>query len=329
MSKIDIVIAWVDGSDEFWQKTRQETITTQEFKVNQYRDWGLLKYWFRGIETNAPWINKIHFVTWGHLPDFLNTNHPKINVVKHEDYIPHQYLPTFSANPIEMNFHRIEGLAEQFIYFNDDMYLINKTEETDFFLNGKPRDVAILNPIVPANFDTISGIMMNDIGIINQHHNLRSSIKKHPFKWFNVKYSYLNILNLMFLPWRNAVGLYQQHLASSMLKTTYETIWEKEYDILDSVSQNKVRNVKMDVNQWLIKEWQVMEGNFEPRSINFGKYIQVKKFEDVASVKKVFSKKRTKTVCINDHVTEDIDKVMTALVVVFEEKFPEKSSFEK
>ena len=277
-NKIDIVVAWVDGSDPEWLKERKEVKTTKEFKENQYRDWGLLKYFFRAIEENAKWVNMIHFVTWGHLPSFLDLDNPKLNIVNHHDYIPKEYLPTFNSNPIELNFHRIEGLAEQFIYFNDDMYLINPTTETDFFIEGKPRDVAILNPIVASRFDTIAGIMMNNIGIINENFDIRQTIKKDPFKWFNYKYGFLNLLNLLFLPWKNAVGLYQQHLPSSMLKSTYEEIWNIEYDILDSVSKNIVRNNNNDVNQWLIKEWQVMEGNFSPRSIKFGKYIQVKSF---------------------------------------------------
>lgn len=329
MSKIDIVVAWVDGSDPAWQEERSKVISGSEFKLNQYRDWGLLKYWFRSIEKYASWVGTIHFVTWGHLPDFLDVNHPKINIVNHSDYIPDEYLPTYSSHPIELNFHRINNLAEKFIYFNDDMYLVNETTESDFFSDGKPKDVAVLNPIVASRFDSIAGIMMNDIGIINEHHDLRRSVKKNPLKWFNFKYKHLNLLNLLFLPWKNAVGLYQQHLPSSMLKSTYETLWDKEYEILDSVSRNKVRNNKMDVNQWLMKEWQVMEGNFEPRSISFGRYMQVMKLSDVKSVQKAITNSKAKTICINDHVTENIDEVMQSLVDTFESKFPEKSSFEK
>ena len=47
--------------------------------VNRYRDWNNLRYWFRGVEKFAPWVRKIHFVTWGHIPDWLDTTNPKIN----------------------------------------------------------------------------------------------------------------------------------------------------------------------------------------------------------------------------------------------------------
>lgn len=328
-NKIDIVIAWVDGSDPLWQEERMRVLPSSAFIARRYRDWGLLKYLFRSIEENAPWVNKVHFVTWGHLPSFLNTDHPKLNIVKHSDYIPNEYLPTYSANPIEMNFHRIEELSEQFIYFNDDMYLLNKTNPSDFFLNGLPRDVAILNPIVASDVDTIAGIMMNDMGIINKHFKVRKVIKSNPGKWFNPKYGFLNLLNLIFLPWKNAVGLYQQHIPSSLLKSTYEEIWESEPSILHNVSMNKERDNKRDVNQWLIKEWQVMQGKFEPRSVKFGKYKMVNNLDDVKSVRDLILKSKVKLICVNDHVTENIDEVMEQLVDAFEVKFPTKSSFEK
>ena len=95
------------------------------------------------LKNFAPWVNHIYFVTWGHIPSWLNTDHPKLTVVKHEDYIPKQYLPTFSSHPIELNMHRIRGLSEQFVYFNDDTFIINKMEPEDFFRNGLPRDYCI------------------------------------------------------------------------------------------------------------------------------------------------------------------------------------------
>ena len=47
--------------------------------VNRFRDCDNLQYIFRGIEEYMPWVNKIFFVTWGHLPKWLNTNNKKIS----------------------------------------------------------------------------------------------------------------------------------------------------------------------------------------------------------------------------------------------------------
>ena len=109
---IDIVVLWVDGSDPEWIKTFNQYAPKDKQKgidINheRYRDNGLFKFWFRGIEKNAPWVRKIHFVTSGQQPEWLNINHPKLNWVKHEDYIPKEYLPTFSSHPIELFINRI------------------------------------------------------------------------------------------------------------------------------------------------------------------------------------------------------------------------------
>ena len=114
---IDFVITWVDGNDLEWKREKVARLghTDMDISVNaddrkeRYRDWDNLRYWFRGVEKYAPWVHKIYFVTCGQKPDWLNENHDKLVLVNHEDYIPHEYLPTFSANPIELNFHRIKA----------------------------------------------------------------------------------------------------------------------------------------------------------------------------------------------------------------------------
>ena len=91
----------------------------------RFRDYGFLKYWFRGVEKFAPWVRKIHFVTSGQKPEWLDENNPKINLVNHKDYIPAEFLPTYNSVVIERYLHKIPDLAEHFVYFNDDFYIIN------------------------------------------------------------------------------------------------------------------------------------------------------------------------------------------------------------
>ena len=139
--KIDFVILWVDGNDPDWQaeKNVYAQIDPEESSlVNRYRDWGLLPYWFRAVDKFAPWVHKIHFVTWGHVPPFLNIRNPKLHIVNHRDFIPSRYLPTFNSHAIEMNIHRIPELSEHFVYFNDDMFLLRPVKPEDFFRKGLP-----------------------------------------------------------------------------------------------------------------------------------------------------------------------------------------------
>ena len=67
-----------------------------------------------------------NFVTWGHLPKWLNIDNEKLVIVNHQDYIPEKYLPTFNSNVLDLNMFRIPGLSEQYINFNDE-YICNKT----------------------------------------------------------------------------------------------------------------------------------------------------------------------------------------------------------
>ena len=66
--KIDFVVLWVDGADPEWQSQRRQYRPEEQNNgdaKNRYRDWGLMPYWFRGVERYAPWVNRIWFVTNG------------------------------------------------------------------------------------------------------------------------------------------------------------------------------------------------------------------------------------------------------------------------
>ena len=72
------------------------------------------------------------------IPDFIDRS--KVRVVLHEEFIPKKFLPTFNANTIEMYMHNIPGIAELFIYGNDDTYVMDKCSYDDFFMDARPRN---------------------------------------------------------------------------------------------------------------------------------------------------------------------------------------------
>ena len=149
--KIDFVILWVDGSDEEWLKEKKKYKTDIDVadSIVRYRDWDNLQYWFRGIEKFTPWVNKIHFITWGHIPKWLNTKNPKLNIVNHKDYMKPEYLPSYNSTAIELSLGFLECLSEKFVYFNDDFFIINKCKKEDFFVNDLPCDEYSEAPIIP------------------------------------------------------------------------------------------------------------------------------------------------------------------------------------
>lgn len=328
--KIDFVIVWVDGNDINWQKERKkyENNTEGDNSLKRYRDWENLQFLFRGIEKFTPWVNKIHFVTYGHLPKWLNINHPKLNIVEHKDFIPKEYLPTFSSHTIEINLHRIKGLAEKFVYFNDDIFILKKMGKNDFFIREKPCDSAILT----IHCYDISRLFImahiRDIGIINKHFNFRKVIFRNLFKWFNIKYGIKNnLINAFLLLCPRFPGLYQQHLATSFLKSTFIEVWEKESKILHETCKNKFRMVS-DVNQWLFKDWQIVKGNFYPRSLRVGKSIELK---NVNLAYNYIVNQKIKLFCINDSDLNETEYkiIKSKIIEAFNEILPNKSQFEE
>lgn len=133
---MDIVITYVDGLDPEWQKDYAQCIG-REVQTKRYRDWGTLPYLFRGIEECMPFIDNVFLVVAreSQVPSWVDRN--TVKVVLHEDFIPKEFLPTFSASAIEMFIHLIDGLSEQYIYFNDDFYPVMQSSPSDFFRDGK------------------------------------------------------------------------------------------------------------------------------------------------------------------------------------------------
>lgn len=328
---IDIIITWVDGNDPDWKKEKN-TALKAEMNIDdsvaaevRYRDWDNLQYIFRGIERFMPWVRKIHFVTWGHLPEWLDINAPKLHIVKHSDFIPKRYLPTFNSNTIELNLHRIPGLTERFINFNDDMFVIKETRPEDFFEKGLPKDMACISP-QPIQRSVIANIELNNLKLINSHFSKKNVIKNKR-KWIKpFQYGQYTLRTIIFLQFSSIIGIFEPHLPFSYLRSVINDVWEKEYKELDHTCQHKFRTVE-DVNEWLFRSWQLMSGRFEPRRSNFGKLIAA---SDIELVQKAVFGSSYKVICINDdeHVV-DFEGTRLKVNAILGRLLPDKSKFEK
>src|SRR5690606_32380528 len=94
-----------------------------------------LRYSLRSIEAFAPWFNRIFIVTNGQVPAWLRDD-PKVVVVTHSEILEPQYLPTFNSHVIGSALHRIPGLSEHYIYFNDDVFLLRPISRNEAFSDG-------------------------------------------------------------------------------------------------------------------------------------------------------------------------------------------------
>lgn len=331
---IDFVVLWVDGSDPAWQREKNKYLGVSEDEsnsVNRYRDWGLLPYWFRGVEQFAPWVRKIHFVTWGHLPPFLNPDAPKLHIVRHEEFIPTVYLPTFSSHAIEMNIHRIPDLAEHFVYFNDDTFLLRPFREDQFFRDGLPCTDGTERPIELIGQPGIwQHAAVNDLGIVNAHFPKREAVTKHGAKYQDKRYRWkdnVRTLALEKLYPDYFTGFKNLHAPAAYLKKTFEEIWEQEERVLDATSKDRFRTAS-NVNQWLALWWQVASGQFSPEIIdNLVSSICDKTIDGLCTC---IEKQQHAYICLNDPEGEiDFPLLSGRLKSAFAKILTEKSVFEK
>eukprot|EP00762_Andalucia_godoyi_P002468 ANDGO_02653.mRNA.1 Exopolysaccharide phosphotransferase SCO2594 len=102
--------------------------------TSRFRDNDELLYSLRSVEKYAPWVRRIYIVTNGQVPAWLNTDHPKIRIVSHEEiFVNKSHLPTFSSPSIEAHLHRIPGLSKKFLYLNDDIMFGSEVWPEDFY----------------------------------------------------------------------------------------------------------------------------------------------------------------------------------------------------
>lgn len=333
--RIDFVIPWVDGSDSAWLSKRNKYADSKGCAVNtdndkRYRDWGLLRYFFRSVAMNAHWVGVIHFLTCGHLPDWLNVSNPKINVVRHEDYIPSEYLPTFNSNVIELNVNRINGLSEHFVLFNDDLVILNRVTKDDFFHKGLPRATAVLDASSLVRGDDFY-VPFNVASVLSSHFSPLQCVLKHPLKWFSPVYGSAILRTMALLAYPSFKGFYEPHLCNSFLKSTFDEVWDLEGEELARTSSHRFRE-PTDVSNWLIKNWQCAKGAFYPRPVSFGRTFCIGTNFDVAlkNAEIYLRGRKGKVVCLNDGdlTPEQYELARTRLLACLDEIFPDKCEFE-
>jgi hypothetical protein len=323
---IDFVITWVDSNNLNWLKNFNKFSSIENTKDynSQFRNWELLKYWFRGVEKFAPWVNKIFFITDGSMPEWLTSNSNNLVIIKHSDFIPDEFLPTFNIGNIEMFLHKIPGLSEQFVYFNDDFYLINHVKKSRFFINNLPCDISAFN-VYNGLANSISNILV--IGMINRTHNKKQILKSNFFKFVSF-HNTIHLLRTLILSfWPNFTGFYDHHLPQAFLKSTFENVWLKYNLEINESLKYRFRN-KISLTQSLFRYLQLVTSKFNCRNIlNKTIFISLNN-KNYKEAIKIIEKKSKCIIVLND--TEDIDfeNIKTELKDSFSKVFPYKSKYE-
>lgn len=292
---MDIVITYVNGLDPIWQKEYSDCTNTPILE-KRFRDWGTLKYLFRGIAQNMPFIRKVHLVVSGEsqVPEWLNRD--EVNIVLHKDIIPKEYLPTFNSNTIETHLHNIEDLDEEFIYFNDDLFPMLPMEPTDFFRDGKGV-IAMSHHILA--LDMFKKICRNSDRLVRKALGMRNSL----------------------------CFLRPQHTCVPMFRSENARLYNKmKGEILGSLSQLRRSE---NVTQYIFTNSLFLKGRIINERQSKQQFSVAVASE--AKVKSFLENPSRKLVCINDvKLSEERYTTMRKMILdTMEARFSEMSRYEK
>lgn len=292
---MDVVITYVNGNDPVW-KQDYEKYTNVPVMQKRFRDWGTLKYLLRGIEVYMPFIRNVYLVVShpSQVPQWADTENLKI--VLHKDIIPEEYLPTFNCNPIEMHLHRIKGLDEEYLYFNDDLFPLMPCQPEDFFMDGK--------------------------GVIYfSRHYIASGMYKHICR--NSDTHAKKALGM-----KAGISFVRpQHTCTPMLKSECVKLYDiLEDDILSSLTRTRTKD---NLNQYLFLDYQYYKGKMIQEKIS-NKHISVA-LASADKITEAILNPTRKILCVNDVRLGEKKYLMLrdAILDAFKVKFPEKSRFEK
>lgn len=301
---IDFVFPYVNCDDPVWKATYKKYCEDNNIKdgqtgneENRFRDLGnLIRFVFRSIAKNMPWINNIFFIVQSEsqIPEWLDKS--KVKVITHDKFIPARYLPTYNSTTIEMFLWNIPDLNEHFIYSNDDLFALDKCTEDDFFTStGLPK--LHLNLKNKGNLNVFQKTVVKGQEMINKDF---PSIKIPEDKFYK--------------PF---------HLMTPMLKSTVKQVWNKhKVEICNGISAFRTEN---NVNQYIYTFYQVFSNQYA--DIVFpGKYLSTKT-NSIKDICQQVSDKLYKVICINDANTND-KKDYADIYNTFNELFKEKCIYE-
>lgn len=339
---IDVVIPWVDDADPGWKALRDKYLGEfHEKKSNldhYFRDWDTLRYLFRSIEKNMPWVRKVHLVTCGQVPEWLDTAAPKLSFAKHADFFAKgTELPTFSSRPIEMNLMNIPDLSEKFVYFNDDCLVTQPVSPDRFFKAEMPVDYFALD--IPRGgwlYDRIrikdpyAQTVKNAINLLNKVYPIKKLIKNHPELFYDASYTgdMKKRTRLM-----HFFGVYKwikvNHNPQPYLLSNLRACEQMFPEQIKETRKHRFREYT-DLNQYFFRDYALMSGRFYPHYFNDDFCMVLSSVEHYRQQRHYLTEKAF--ICLNDTAflsREEYPLLREMVINDMNALFPKKSSFEK
>ena len=302
---MDIVISFVDCKDKVWMKSYLKTIHNQSqlFPYYQFYNHNTIKYVLRGIDEFIPYVNNVFIVVSNieQVPDYIDQS--KVKIVLHKDFIPEKYLPLFNSTAIELFLHKIPGLGEEFVYFNDDMIPISHISYDDFFKDGIP---------------CIS---------FNTEQREQSLSYRHCILSFYEAKNTVEILTDKEIDTKDIELQIPQHSPTSLLKSVCDEASniERHNSLLDFY----ITNIRMprNINQYYWADILYFKKQYTASNIK-SYYTSTLDIKDV-DIEEV--KKENKFICINDYGSDEmpLSQIDDIIKLKLDTIFKNKSKYEK
>lgn len=309
---IDIVYTWVDGADRGWLERRArfdgEASGSEQSAAHEsrYLSRDELRYSLRSVAMYASWVRQIFVVTDRQVPPWLNTEHPQLRIVDHSEIFTDQsVLPVFNSHAIESQLHHIAGLAEHYVYFNDDVFL-GRPVDPELFFHGNGLAKFFLSPrtVDPAD------VRAADIPLVSAAKRNRDLLREQ----FDV-----------------TVAARFQHTPHPQLREVLEAMEAAHADVFAAVARSRFRDSDdVSIASSLAHYYAYALGRAVPGEIAYA-------FQDIGrpdTERRLDALLRDRSVdvfCLNDHESDEPARVrqQRLLPAFLERYFPVPSPYER
>jgi len=310
-SEVDLVYLRVDGNDPEWLAKKQlvagkEIDHSETNNKGRYINNDELKYSLRSVERCVPWVRKIFIVTDNQCPEWLDRDHPKIRVVDHREIMPEEALPCFNSSVIEYFLYRIPGLADRFLFANDDMFF-NRALSPEFFFS---------EPGIPY-------VRLKKKFLGKWHYPLKRVIRKKLGQYISKVLEGATFVEQKFGVFYAGIP---HHNVDAYVTEDYRYAVEQVFkEQVNASLQSHVRQYG-DLHRSAFSYYALASGKAELKYVNRRESLRLNIHRQ--QFKKRLNKYDPDLFCLNDSQrVSDADRI--AIKPFLEELFPEKSTFEK
>lgn len=332
---IDFVLPIVDPTDSQWQEQYLHYHNGGEGDIPaRFRDWGWLRYWLRSVAVNAPWVHRVYILSNNPKPEWINADGDRLVWLHHKEFIPAEFLPTFNVNTIELHLHRIQGLSEHFVYFNDDTFVNAPIEPTYYFREGLPCDATLEALFFVPHYEQGNwGTQLMefcDIGLLKKHFIRRDVVKGNWHRWYGCYLPWQSRLKAFLLSFQSQFFNFNTpHHERPLLKSIFDEVWQAEPDYLRR-SCTRFRE-PANANVYLMRYWHLASNRFCPDNARLKAcYFEILP-ETLNPICEEILQETSQSICLNDVSTcspEFFEIAKQKILEVFAQKYPTPSSFE-